>query len=139
MLPCSVPAPGGRRIADGDLVIAYENYDSMKGIYVDAAKGQLSNRHGNFLHKDWVGKVCSFRSDVLVILSAPFHCWLQVLSGSNAVLKLGGCHQNVIPPRAGFWDQGILHVRYWLRPSASSHPRAMDASPEAPHTNSLCR
>eukprot|EP00951_Prasinocladus_malaysianus_P047686 scaffold651544_cov42-Prasinocladus_malaysianus.AAC.1 len=51
------PAPGGRLIADGDLVVVYEGYDSMKAVYIDAAKGQFCNRHGNFPHSKWIGTV----------------------------------------------------------------------------------
>lgn len=57
LLPVGPPPLGGRTVQDGDLVIAYERHDSMKAVRVDSKKGQLQNRHGNFAHRDWVGKV----------------------------------------------------------------------------------
>lgn len=66
MLLSAAPPPGGRRIQDGDLVVVYESYDSMRAHYVEARKGQLSNKHGHFPHKDWVGKVrCPCRAGFL--------------------------------------------------------------------------
>ena len=57
MLPSGPSPAGGRLIADGDLVIVYERFDSMKSAVVNVKKGQLQNRHGQFLHREWAGKV----------------------------------------------------------------------------------
>lgn len=43
----SAPEPGGNTIKDGDLLIVYERWDSLKSIRVDATK-QMSNRYGHF-------------------------------------------------------------------------------------------
>jgi hypothetical protein len=43
-------AAGPRPIQEGDLVIVYESYNSIKSLHVDP-KGQFSNRFGNFAQK----------------------------------------------------------------------------------------
>lgn len=39
-----------RPIADGDLVIVYEGFDSMKAVRV-SANGNYNNKYGSFAHK----------------------------------------------------------------------------------------
>jgi len=95
LLPVGPPPLGGRTVQDGDLVIAYERHDSMKAVRVDSKKGQLQNRHGNFAHRDWVGK--AFGSKVFgrdgrgfVYLLAPTpELWTQVLKHRTQILYAG--------------------------------------------------
>jgi len=50
VLPCSEPVPAERKIKEGDLVVVYENYTSIKAVYVDI-KDKVQNRYGTFMHK----------------------------------------------------------------------------------------
>lgn len=73
--PAAAGAGGGRTIQEGDLVIVYESFQSMKHIYVDP-KAQFQNRYGCFNQKDWIGK--PFGSKVLS--KAPGQGWVHLLA-----------------------------------------------------------
>ncbi|BDA45787.1 tRNA (adenine(58)-N(1))-methyltransferase catalytic subunit [Coccomyxa sp. Obi] len=81
-----------RTIADGDLVILYEQFDSMKAVYVDA-KENIQSRFGCFPMKDWVGKPFGSRmcakgkSQGWVHILAPTpELWTQVLRHRTQIL-----------------------------------------------------
>lgn len=46
----SQEAPAARCIKEGELVVVYENYNSIKFVYVDP-KAQYNNRYGSFAQK----------------------------------------------------------------------------------------
>jgi hypothetical protein len=46
--------PAGRTIRAGDLVVVYEGYQSLKAVYIDAAKCH-NTRNGSFPHKASAG------------------------------------------------------------------------------------
>lgn len=50
VLPQQLEGPGPRLINEGDLVIIYESYTSIKSVYINT-KSTYSSRYGNFLHK----------------------------------------------------------------------------------------
>ncbi|PIN21838.1 tRNA(1-methyladenosine) methyltransferase, subunit GCD14 [Handroanthus impetiginosus] len=81
-----------RRIMDGDLVIAYERYDSMKPVKV-SENGVLQNRFGVFKHSDWIGKpfgskVFSSKGGFIYLLAPTPELWTLVLSHRTQILYI---------------------------------------------------
>ncbi|KAL3629199.1 hypothetical protein CASFOL_026421 [Castilleja foliolosa] len=79
-----------RRITDGDLVIVYERYDSMKPVKV-SENGVLQNRFGFFKHCDWIGKpfgskVFSNKGGFIYLLAPTPELWTLVLSHRTQIL-----------------------------------------------------
>lgn len=79
-------AQPGRCIAEGDLLVVYEGFDSMKAQRV-VAKGQYNNKFGSFYHQDWVGK--------------PF--------GSRATSRKGGGWVLLLAPTPELWTSVLRH------------------------------
>lgn len=70
--PAAAATTAGRTIQEGDLVIVYESFQSMKHIYVDP-KAQFQNRYGAFNQK--VGEeqllLMLLRQTLLLMLLQP--------------------------------------------------------------------
>eukprot|EP00898_Chlorokybus_atmophyticus_P001760 jgi/Chlat1/2585/Chrsp178S02492 len=82
-----------RVIAEGSLVIVYERYDRMKGVFV--RRGDMfQNRYGTFRHEDWIGtsygsKVVAHKGEGWVYLLAPTpELWTLVLQHRTQILYL---------------------------------------------------
>lgn len=66
-VPPAAATAAGRTIQEGDLVIVYESFQSMKHIYVDS-KAQFQNRYGCFNQKVSRATCCWGRKNLLLLL-----------------------------------------------------------------------
>ncbi|KAL4439439.1 hypothetical protein ABPG77_008768 [Micractinium sp. CCAP 211/92] len=79
-------AEPSRCIQEGDLVVVYEGFDSLKSARV-TANGYYNNKFGSFAHADWLGK--------------PF--------GSRATARKGGGWILLLAPTPELWTSVLRH------------------------------